>query len=71
MSQTALGEKVGKSQVWISLVECGRIAIDDATARKILEAIDLYEREVVSGETASYDGVRLRDRRVKVPASQS
>ena len=71
ISQTVLAEKIGKHYSWLGLVERGRLAIDDATARKILEAIDLYEREVISGETVSYDGVRLRDRRVKAAASQS
>jgi len=46
ISQEMVASSVGRDQTWISLVERGRLVIDDIDAAKILEAIDRIGREI-------------------------
>ena len=54
VSQGEIGVELGRSQFWVSLVERGQIALDEAKGERIMLAIDriVERRKVISEATA-------------------
>jgi hypothetical protein len=54
VSQGEVGFELGRSQFWVSLIERGQVALDEAMGERIMLAIDriVERRRVISEATA-------------------
>jgi len=63
VSQTLAARKLGRSQKWLSLIETGRLPVDDEKAKKILAGISRIGREVLSNADLDFSDLRFSARR--------
>ena len=65
ISQTMLGDAIGRSQWFVSMLERGAISVDHETAAKILAAIDRlseFKRQAKEKKATEFADLRLKTR---------
>jgi predicted transcriptional regulator len=67
VSQGEVGVELGRSQFWVSLVERGQIASDEATAERMILAIDrIVERRKAINEATARAVTEFENRKISV-----
>jgi hypothetical protein len=71
VSQGEVGVELGRSQFWVSLVERGQIALDEATAERMRLAIDrIVERRKVINEATARAVTKFENRKIPADAGR-
>lgn len=70
VSQTVAARMLGRSQKWLSLIETGRLPVDDEKAKKILDGISRIGREVSSNDALDFSDLRFSTRRPRSRTKQ-